>query len=60
METCSATITLARNATSQNKMLFIEIIVMPMRPEGAEDMDEDALAALVTRDCMIGVTVPKV
>ena len=40
-------------------MLFIEIIVMPMRPEGAEDMDEDALAALVTRDCMIGVTVPK-
>ncbi len=35
-------------------------LVLPMRPEGAEAMDEDALAALVTRDCMIGVTVPKV
>ncbi len=34
-------------------------LVLPMRPEGTEDMDEDALAALVTRDCMIGVTVPK-
>ncbi len=41
-------------------MLFIEIMVMPMRPEGTEDLDEDALATLVTRDCMIGVTVPKV
>ena len=41
-------------------MLFIKIIVMPMRPDGTEAMDEDALAALVTRDCMIGVTVPKV
>jgi nitrile hydratase len=35
-------------------------LVLPMRPHGTEDMDEDALAALVTRDCMIGVTVPKV
>ncbi|MCH7711038.1 MAG: nitrile hydratase subunit alpha [Proteobacteria bacterium] len=38
----------------------IRYLVLPMRPDGAEDMDEDALAALVTRDCMIGVTVPKV
>jgi len=35
-------------------------LVLPMRPDGTEAMDEDALAALVTRDCMIGVTVPKV
>ena len=35
-------------------------LVLPMRPEGTQEMDEDALAALVTRDCMIGVTVPKV
>jgi nitrile hydratase len=35
-------------------------LVLPMRPEGTEDLDEDALAALVTRDCMIGVTVPRV
>ena len=34
-------------------------MVLPMRPEGTKDMDEDALAALVTRDCMIGVAVPR-
>ena len=38
----------------------IRYLVLPMRPDGTEDLDEDALAALVTRDCMIGVTVPKV
>ncbi len=38
----------------------IRYLVLPMRPEGTQDLDEDALAALVTRDCMIGVTVPKV
>ncbi len=38
----------------------IRYLVLPMRPDGTEAMDEDALAALVTRDCMIGVTVPKV
>jgi nitrile hydratase len=31
-------------------------LVLPMRPEGTEGMDEAALAALVTRDSMIGVT----
>ena len=31
-------------------------LVLPRRPDGAEGMDEDALAALVTRDSMIGVT----
>lgn len=34
-------------------------MVLPMRPEGTKDMNEDALAALVTRDCMIGVAVPR-
>jgi len=33
---------------------------VPMRPEGTEDMGEDELAGLVTRDCMIGVAVPRV
>jgi len=28
--------------------------VLPRRPEGTEGMDEEALAALVTRDSMIG------
>ena len=35
--------------------------VLPRRPEGTESMDEEALAALVTRDSMIGtgpVTAP--
>ena len=34
-------------------------MVLPLRPAGTEDWDEDRLAALVTRDCMIGVTAPK-
>ena len=32
----------------------IRYLVLPMRPEGTEGMDEEALAALVTRDAMIG------
>lgn len=32
-------------------------LVLPIRPAGTEDMDEAALAALVTRDSMIGVTL---
>ncbi|MEM6439672.1 MAG: nitrile hydratase subunit alpha [Pseudomonadota bacterium] len=34
-------------------------IVLPARPEGVEGWSEEALAALVTRDCMIGVAVPR-
>lgn len=34
-------------------------IVVPRRPAGTEGWDRERLAALVTRDCMIGVTVPK-
>jgi nitrile hydratase len=39
----------------------LRYLVLPERPEGSEGMDEAALAALVTRDAMIGVarvTVP--
>ncbi len=35
----------------------LRYMIMPMRPQGTESMDEDALADLITRDCMIGVTV---
>jgi nitrile hydratase len=35
-------------------------MVLPMRPEGTEGWTETALAELVTRDCLIGVDVPKV
>ena len=33
----------------------IRYLVLPERPPGTEGLDEDALAALVTRDAMIGV-----
>jgi len=33
-------------------------MVLPMRPAGAEGWSEERLAALVTRDCLIGVAVP--
>jgi nitrile hydratase len=35
-------------------------LVLPMRPPGSAGWDEARLAALVTRDTMIGVAVPKV
>lgn len=35
----------------------LRYLVLPKRPEGAAGLDEDALAALVTRDSMIGVGV---
>ena len=35
-------------------------MVLPMRPKGTEGWDEVRLAAIVTRDSMIGVAVPKV
>ena len=34
-------------------------LVLPMRPAGTEGWDEERLAGLVNRDCMIGVAVPK-
>jgi nitrile hydratase len=33
-------------------------VVMPLRPSGADGLDEDELAALITRDAMIGAGVP--
>jgi nitrile hydratase len=37
----------------------LRYVVLPMRPAGTEGLSEEALAALVTRDSMIGVTVPQ-
>ncbi len=34
-------------------------LVLPMRPEGTEDWTEEQLAEIVTRDCLVGVTLPK-
>jgi nitrile hydratase len=33
----------------------LHYLVLPERPEGTERMSEDELAALVTRDSMVGV-----
>jgi nitrile hydratase len=32
-------------------------LVLPRRPEGSDDMNEEELADIVTRDSMIGVEV---
>jgi thiocyanate hydrolase gamma subunit len=34
-------------------------MVLPIRPEGTENWTEEQLAKIVTRDCMIGVALPK-
>jgi nitrile hydratase alpha subunit len=36
----------------------LRYLVLPMRPAGTEGLSEADLAALVTRDCMIGTAVP--
>jgi nitrile hydratase len=33
----------------------LRYLVLPERPAGSEDLSEEALAALVTRDAMVGV-----
>ncbi len=45
-----------RVVDSNQKSRFI---VMPVRPEGTEGWNEDQLTEIVTRDCLIGVAVPK-
>jgi nitrile hydratase len=34
-------------------------LVLPQRPAGTEGWSEERLAALVTRDCMIGMGLPR-
>ena len=36
----------------------LRYIVLPMRPKGTRDWSEEQLAALVTRDSMIGTALP--
>jgi nitrile hydratase subunit alpha len=37
----------------------VRYLVLPQRPEGTADLNEDELAALVTRDSMIGTGLPQ-
>jgi nitrile hydratase len=34
-------------------------MVLPMRPAGTEGWSEEKLASIVTRDCLIGVALPR-
>ena len=36
----------------------VRYLVLPVRPEATEGWSDDKLAAIVTRDCMIGTAVP--
>lgn len=36
----------------------LRYVVIPMRPAGTDGMSEDELAALVTRDCVVGAALP--
>lgn len=36
----------------------VRYLVLPMRPAGTENMDEQGLAALISRDAMIGTALP--
>ena len=37
----------------------VRYMVLPTRPAGTEDLDEQELARLVTRDSLVGVSVPR-
>jgi nitrile hydratase len=37
----------------------VRYMVLPMRPPDTEGTDEEELAALVTRDSLVGVNVPR-
>ena len=37
----------------------VRYMVLPLRPSGTQEMDEEALADLVTRDALVGTNVPR-
>ena len=37
----------------------LRYMVLPLQPEGTENYTEEQLKAIVTRDCMIGISLPK-
>jgi nitrile hydratase len=37
----------------------VRYMVLPMRPTDTEDLSEEELAELVTRDSLVGVNVPR-
>ena len=45
---------------THNSNADMRYLVLPERPVGTEGWSQEQLAAIVTRDCMVGVAVPKV
>jgi Nitrile hydratase, alpha chain len=37
----------------------LRYLILPMRPSNTEHLSEDALAQLVTRDCLVGMALPR-
>ncbi len=48
----------AREVRVHDSTADLRYIVLPMRPPGTDGLDAQGLAALVTRDCMIGTAEP--
>ena len=49
----------ARRIRVHDSTADMRYMILPMRPSGTEGMSEEALAGLVTRDSLIGVTEPR-
>ncbi len=43
-----------------DSLATLRSLVLPRRPAGTDDWDEEQLAKIVTRDCMVGVVEPRV
>ncbi len=43
-----------------DSLATLRYLVLPRRPAGTDDWDEEQLAKIVTRDCMVGVVEPRV
>ncbi|MBR0555172.1 nitrile hydratase subunit alpha [Ciceribacter sp. L1K23] len=54
LEEFGLTLENSKNIRVWDSTAELRYLVVPERPAGSEDLDEDALAALVTRDSMIG------
>jgi len=47
-------------STRSDSSADIRYMVLPRRPAGTDGWNEERLASIVTRDCMVGVAVPAV
>jgi nitrile hydratase len=52
-----ATLPEGMRITVHDSTAEVRYLVVPMRPAGTDELDEEVLAALVTRDGMIGTAL---